>query len=87
MVGCLMTQAIFEAEPNHLKVMCANKDGVVEILAPPAGAVPGDVIEIEGYPRLSFWCSPMFDLFQIMTTGNPDVELNPKKKIFEAVQA
>jgi hypothetical protein len=32
--------------------MCANKDGKVEILTPPAGSVPGDLIEFPGYPRM-----------------------------------
>merc|ERR1740129_1776102 len=38
----------------------------VEILAPPPGSKPGDVVCVEGFTR------------------NPDAQLNPKKKIFEA---
>ncbi|EGD80179.1 hypothetical protein PTSG_10860 [Salpingoeca rosetta] len=49
-------------------VMCAKKGDVIEPLYPPAGAVPGDVVDFERHPR------------------NPDAVLNPKKKIFEAVQ-
>jgi len=32
-------------------VMCASSPEKVEILAPPAGSSPGDVVEVDGYPR------------------------------------
>jgi tRNA-binding EMAP/Myf-like protein len=32
-------------------VMCASSDDAVEPLAPPAGSVPGDVIDFEGFER------------------------------------
>ena len=38
----------------------------VEILAPPAGSKPGDLVTVAGFTR------------------QPDAQLNPKKKIFEA---
>eukprot|EP00043_Microstomoeca_roanoka_P003408 m.43632 g.43632 ORF g.43632 m.43632 type:complete len:406 (+) comp12048_c0_seq1:495-1712(+) len=49
-------------------VMCAKVGDTIEPLSPPEGAVAGDPIDFEKYPR------------------KPDAELNPKKKIFEAVQ-
>ena len=47
-------------------VMCASTPEKVEILAPPPGSKPGDLVLVEGFTR------------------NPDAQLNPKKKIFEA---
>lgn len=32
-------------------VMCASTPEKVEVLAPPAGSVPGDLVHVEGYPR------------------------------------
>lgn len=51
---------------SEAMVMCASTPEKVEILAPPAGSKPGDVVLVEGFTR------------------NPDAQLNPKKKIFEA---
>jgi len=51
---------------SEAMVMCASTPEKVEILAPPAGSKPGDLVQVEGYAR------------------NPDAQLNPKKKIFEA---
>ena len=47
-------------------VMCASTPEKVEILTPPPGSKPGDLVMVEGFNR------------------NPDAQLNPKKKIFEA---
>jgi len=52
---------------SEAMVMCASTPEKVEILAPPPGAKPGDVVEVKGFNRA------------------PDAQLNPKKKIFEAV--
>jgi len=50
-------------------VMCANEEGKgVEVIDPPAGSVPGDIITVEGYS------SP---------DKKPDVQLKPKKKVLE----
>jgi len=51
---------------SEAMVMCASTPEKVEILAPPAGSKPGDLVQVEGFSR------------------NPDSQLNPKKKIFEA---
>ena len=52
---------------SEAMVMCASTPEKVEILAPPPGSKPGDVVEVKGFKRA------------------PDAQLNPKKKIFEAV--
>eukprot|EP00092_Neocalanus_flemingeri_P099167 GFUD01126505.1.p1 GENE.GFUD01126505.1~~GFUD01126505.1.p1 ORF type:complete len:306 (-),score=129.53 GFUD01126505.1:43-960(-) len=51
---------------SEAMVMCASTPEKVEIMAPPAGSKPGDLVQVDGYTR------------------NPDSQLNPKKKIFEA---
>merc|ERR1712241_124638 len=51
---------------SEAMVMCASTPERVEILMPPEGSKPGDVVTVEGFER------------------NPDAQLNPKKKIFEA---
>ncbi len=37
---------------SQAMVMCAKLDGKIEILTPPEGSQPGDLVEFEGYPRL-----------------------------------
>jgi len=51
---------------SEAMVMCASTPEKVEIMAPPPGSKPGDLVQVEGFSR------------------NPDAQLNPKKKIFEA---
>eukprot|EP00088_Acartia_fossae_P034184 TRINITY_DN35053_c0_g3_i1.p1 TRINITY_DN35053_c0_g3~~TRINITY_DN35053_c0_g3_i1.p1 ORF type:complete len:311 (-),score=76.91 TRINITY_DN35053_c0_g3_i1:42-944(-) len=51
---------------SEAMVMCASTPDKVEILSPPPGSKPGDLVQVEGFTR------------------NPDAQLNPKKKIFEA---
>jgi len=51
---------------SEAMVMCASTPDKVEIMAPPPGCKPGDLVQVEGFTR------------------NPDAQLNPKKKIFEA---
>uniref|UniRef100_A0A2A4K9R2 tRNA-binding domain-containing protein n=1 Tax=Heliothis virescens TaxID=7102 RepID=A0A2A4K9R2_HELVI len=36
---------------SEAMVMCASSPEKVEILVPPSGAVPGDLVECDGYPR------------------------------------
>jgi len=55
---------------SEAMVMCASTPDKVEILAPPAGSKPGDLVRVEGFPRSSDAALP---------------QLNPKKKVFEAV--
>jgi len=53
---------------SEAMVMCASTSDKVEIMAPPPGSKPGDVVLVDGFPR----------------DANMG-QLNPKKKIFEAV--
>ncbi|ORZ36175.1 hypothetical protein BCR44DRAFT_157358 [Catenaria anguillulae PL171] len=56
---------------SHAMVMCATgADGKVEVLSPPEGSKPGDLIAYEG----------------IEGGAGPDAQLNPKKKVFESIQ-
>lgn len=36
---------------SEAMVMCASSAEKVEVLVPPSGAIPGDLVECEGYPR------------------------------------
>lgn len=36
---------------SEAMVMCASSEAGVEVLTPPEGAIPGDVVECEGYVR------------------------------------
>lgn len=51
---------------SEAMVMCASTPEKVEVLIPPNGAIPGDLVTCENYPR------------------EPEAQLNPKKRIFEA---
>lgn len=65
---CNLKPAKMRGVVSQAMVMCASSPEKVEILAPPAGAVPGDRITFEGFP------------------GDPEKELNPKKKMWEQIQ-
>ncbi|XP_056183938.1 aminoacyl tRNA synthase complex-interacting multifunctional protein 1 isoform X1 [Falco biarmicus] len=65
---CNLKPAKMRGVVSQAMVMCASSPEKVEILVPPAGAVPGDRITFEGF------------------TGDPEKELNPKKKIWEQIQ-
>ncbi|KNE57403.1 methionine-tRNA ligase, beta subunit [Allomyces macrogynus ATCC 38327] len=56
---------------SEAMVLCAEKEGKVELLVPPQGAMPGDRV-----------------MFESLEEGadTPDAVLNPKRKIWEAVQ-
>lgn len=66
-VLCNLKPAKMRGITSEGMVMCASTPEKVEVLAPPAGSVPGDLVHCEGFTR------------------NPDVVMNPKKKIFETV--
>lgn len=65
---CNLKPAKMRGVVSQAMVMCASSPDKVEILDPPAGAVPGDRVTFQGFP------------------GEPDKELNPKKKVWEQVQ-
>lgn len=55
---------------SHAMVMCANEEGKgVEVIDPPAGSVPGDIVTVAGYS----W------------TPESIAQLKPKKKVLEQV--
>lgn len=65
---CNLKPAKMRGVVSQAMVMCASSPEKVEILDPPAGALPGDRVICQGF------------------TGEPDKELNPKKKVWEQVQ-
>ncbi|XP_062334892.1 aminoacyl tRNA synthase complex-interacting multifunctional protein 1a isoform X1 [Osmerus eperlanus] len=65
---CNLKPAKMRGVVSQAMVMCASSPDQVEILDPPAGALPGDRVTFENFP------------------GDPDKELNPKKKVWEQVQ-
>ncbi|KNE66144.1 methionine-tRNA ligase, beta subunit [Allomyces macrogynus ATCC 38327] len=56
---------------SEAMVLCAEKEGKVELLVPPMGAKPGDRVTFESLED---------------GADKPDAVLNPKRKIWEAVQ-
>lgn len=50
-VLCNLKPAKMRGVTSEAMVMCASTPDKVEIMSPPAGAVPGDLISCEGYPR------------------------------------
>lgn len=55
-------------------VMCASTPEKVEVLAPPAGSVPGDLVHVEGYPRVAD--AVMNPKKKIFETVAPDLHTN-----------
>lgn len=66
-VLCNLKPAKMRGIVSEAMVMCASTPDKVEVLSPPVGSVPGDLVHCETYNR------------------QPDVQMNPKKKIFETV--
>ncbi|XP_053966826.1 aminoacyl tRNA synthase complex-interacting multifunctional protein 1 [Anastrepha ludens] len=50
-VLCNLKPAKMRGVTSEAMVMCASTADKVEVLSPPAGAVPGDLVHCEGYPR------------------------------------
>lgn len=57
-------------------VMCASTPEKVEVLAPPAGSVPGDLVHVEGFPRVPD--AVMNPKKKIFETVAPDLHTNEK---------
>lgn len=55
-------------------VMCASTPEKVEVLAPPAGSVPGDLVHVEGFPRVPD--AVMNPKKKIFETVAPDLHTN-----------
>ncbi|ORY80851.1 hypothetical protein BCR37DRAFT_338452, partial [Protomyces lactucae-debilis] len=72
---CNLKPAAMRGVKSSAMVLAASPAAVdgqekdrVELVQPPAGSKPGDVLQFAGFE------------------GEPEAQLNPKKKIFEAVQ-
>ncbi|KAA0188976.1 hypothetical protein HAZT_HAZT001504 [Hyalella azteca] len=50
-VLCNLKPAKMRGVTSQAMVMCASTPEKVEILTPPAGSVPGDLVEFDGFPR------------------------------------
>jgi methionine--tRNA ligase beta chain len=70
---CNLKPANMKGVKSEAMLLAASKDGKVEPLDPPASSKIGDRVYVEGY--------------QHEIAGEPDTVLNPKKKVFEQVQA
>ena len=66
-----------------------GKDGGIELIQPPANSKPGDRVYFEGedYESKEYAsCLRLCILTVIFLETTPLAQLNPKKKIFEAIQ-
>ncbi|MCL4131388.1 UNVERIFIED_CONTAM: hypothetical protein GTU68_045651, partial [Idotea baltica] len=48
---CNLKPAKMRGVTSEAMVMCASTPEKVEVLIPPEGSAPGDLVEFEGYPR------------------------------------
>ncbi|EAA09959.4 AGAP010586-PA, partial [Anopheles gambiae str. PEST] len=71
---CNLKPAKMRGILSEAMVMCASTPDRVEILAPPADAVPGDLVHVEGYPRVPD--SVMNPKKKIFETVAPDLKTN-----------
>ena len=73
---CNLKPAKMRGVTSEAMVMCASTPDKVEILTPPAGAVPGDLVECPGYPRTpDAQLNPKKKIFE---TCAPDLTTNDK---------
>uniref|UniRef100_A0A182MMP8 tRNA-binding domain-containing protein n=1 Tax=Anopheles culicifacies TaxID=139723 RepID=A0A182MMP8_9DIPT len=71
---CNLKPAKMRGILSEAMVMCASSPEGVEILAPPEGAVPGDLVHVEGYPRVpDVVMNPKKKIFE---TVAPDLKTN-----------
>lgn len=63
---------------SEAMVMCASSPEKVEILTPPAGSAPGDLIEVEGFTRRPD--SVLNPKKKIFETVAPDLKTNDSKQ-------
>ncbi|CAI8005677.1 Aminoacyl tRNA synthase complex-interacting multifunctional protein 1, partial [Geodia barretti] len=70
---CNLKPANMKGVRSEAMLLASSKDESVEPLDPPPDSKPGDRVYVDGY--------------QHDVAGEPDAVLNPKKKIFEQVQA
>lgn len=70
-VLCNLKPAKMRGIESQGMVLCASKDGKVELLQPPSASQPGSRVFVEGYKNFTA----------------ADEQLNPKKKVWEKLQA
>lgn len=65
-----------------------GKDAGIELIQPPAGSKPGERVYFEGSEYESEYSDILIGKFGLWSRvdGTPLAQLNPKKKIFEAIQ-
>ncbi|KAI8116006.1 hypothetical protein FF38_06958 [Lucilia cuprina] len=73
-VMCNLKPAKMRGITSEAMVMCASTPEKVEVLSPPAGAVPGDLVHCEGYPRTPD--AQMNPKKKIFETCAPDLKTN-----------
>lgn len=73
-VLCNLKPAKMRGILSEAMVMCASSPDKVEILAPPEGSVPGDLVHVEGYPRVPD--AVMNPKKKIFETVAPDLHTN-----------
>ncbi|XP_047990470.1 aminoacyl tRNA synthase complex-interacting multifunctional protein 1 [Leguminivora glycinivorella] len=77
MVLCNLKPVKMRGVTSEAMVMCASSPGKVEVLIPPSGAVPGDLVSCEGYPREpEAQLNPKKKIFE---TCAPDLKTNADK--------
>ncbi|KAG6453452.1 hypothetical protein O3G_MSEX008153 [Manduca sexta] len=77
MVLCNLKPVKMRGVTSEGMVMCASTPDKVEVLIPPAGAVPGDLVSCEGYPREP---EPVMNpKKKIFETCAPDLKTNEEK--------
>lgn len=71
---CNLKPAKMRNVVSEAMVMCASSPDVIEILAPPAGSVPGDLVHCDGYTRApDAQLNPKKKIFE---TCAPDLKTN-----------
>ncbi|CAL8069838.1 unnamed protein product [Orchesella dallaii] len=77
-VLCNLKPSKMRGITSEAMVMCASSPEKVEILVPPSGSAPGDVIEVEGYVRRP---DPVLNpKKKIFETVAPDLKTNDQKQ-------
>uniref|UniRef100_A0A2M4AGD9 Putative trna-binding protein n=1 Tax=Anopheles triannulatus TaxID=58253 RepID=A0A2M4AGD9_9DIPT len=71
---CNLKPAKMRGILSEAMVMCASTPDKVEILAPPEGSVPGDLVHVEGFPRVPD--AVMNPKKKIFETVAPDLKTN-----------
>lgn len=73
-VMCNLKPAKMRGITSEAMVMCASTPEKVEVLSPPEGSVPGDLVHCEGYPRTPD--AQMNPKKKIFETCAPDLKTN-----------